>query len=147
MIDRWLFTRIDNSALILFRILFGGLIAIEAFGAILTGWVRRILIEPEFTFNFIGFGFLQRCADCPRILEIPNRERRARIDGAPVPLGEIVEDRDLMPRVEHLLHANAPDVAGAARDENVHPAVYPRTRRDGKGIGLRMGEMKIRNPQ
>lgn len=59
MIDRWLFTRIDNSALILFRILFGGLIAIEAFGAILTGWVRRILIEPEFTFNFIGFGFLQ----------------------------------------------------------------------------------------
>ena len=59
MLNRWLFTRIDNSALIVFRIIFGALIAIEAFGAILTGWVRRILIEPEFTFNFIGFDFLQ----------------------------------------------------------------------------------------
>ena len=35
------------------------LIAIEAFGAIATGWVRRVLVEPEFTFNFIGFDFLQ----------------------------------------------------------------------------------------
>lgn len=59
MLNKWLFTRIDNSALILFRILFGALLAIEAFGAIFTGWVRRTLIEPEFTFNFIGFEFLQ----------------------------------------------------------------------------------------
>lgn len=59
MLNKWLFRRIDNSALILFRILFGVLLAIEAFGAIFTGWVRRTLIEPEFTFNFIGFEFLQ----------------------------------------------------------------------------------------
>ena len=59
MLNKWLFTRIDNSALILFRILFGALLAIEAFGAIFTGWVRRTLIEPQFTFNFIGFEFLQ----------------------------------------------------------------------------------------
>lgn len=35
------------------------LISIEVFGAIITGWVRRALVEPPFTFNFIGFDFLQ----------------------------------------------------------------------------------------
>lgn len=59
MLDRWLFTRIDNSALIVFRIIFGALLAIEAIGAIFTGWVRRAFIEPDFTFNFIGLDFLQ----------------------------------------------------------------------------------------
>ncbi|MFD2563753.1 HTTM domain-containing protein [Aquimarina rubra] len=59
MINRWLFTQIDNSALIIFRVFFGFLIAAESFGAILTGWVRRTLVEPQFTFNFIGLDFLQ----------------------------------------------------------------------------------------
>ena len=59
MLNRWLFTQIDNSALIVFRIIFGILLFIEAVGAIFTGWVRRVFVEPEFTFNFIGFDFLQ----------------------------------------------------------------------------------------
>lgn len=59
MLNRWLFKQVDNSALVVFRALFGLLIAIEAFGAIFTGWIRRTLMEPEFTFNFIGFEFLQ----------------------------------------------------------------------------------------
>ncbi len=59
MLNRWLFKQVDNSALVVFRVLFGLLIAIEAFGAIFTGWIRRTLIEPDFTFNFIGFEFLQ----------------------------------------------------------------------------------------
>lgn len=59
MLDKWLFKRIDNSALVVFRILFGLLIFLESVGAIFTGWIRRTLIEPEFTFNFIGFDFLQ----------------------------------------------------------------------------------------
>lgn len=59
MLNKWLFQQIDNSALVLFRIMFGFLLAVEAFGAIATGWVRRVLMEPEFTFNFIGFEFLQ----------------------------------------------------------------------------------------
>ncbi len=59
MINRWLFVQIDNSALIIFRVFFGFLIAAESFGAILTGWVKRTLVEPKFTFNFIGFDFLQ----------------------------------------------------------------------------------------
>ena len=59
MLNRFLFQKIDNSPLIIFRIFFGILIACEGFGAIITGWVRRTLVEPDFTFNFIGFEFLQ----------------------------------------------------------------------------------------
>ncbi|GAA4276707.1 HTTM domain-containing protein [Aquimarina mytili] len=59
MINRWFFTQIDNSALIIFRVFFGFLIAAEAIGAIFTGWVTRTLVEPNFTFNFIGLDFLQ----------------------------------------------------------------------------------------
>ncbi len=59
MISRILFSRMDNSPLIIFRIFFGILISLESFGAILTGWVRRTLIEPQFTFTFIGFEWLQ----------------------------------------------------------------------------------------
>ncbi|MFT5750962.1 MAG: vitamin K-dependent gamma-carboxylase [Flavobacteriales bacterium] len=58
-LDRFLFTQIDNSPLIVFRIFFGLLITLEAWGAIATGWVRKTLVAPEFTFNFIGFDFLQ----------------------------------------------------------------------------------------
>jgi hypothetical protein len=49
----------DNSPLIIFRIFFGILISLESFGAILTGWVKQNLIEPRFTFSFIGFEWLQ----------------------------------------------------------------------------------------
>jgi len=59
MVTRILFKKIDNSGLILFRIFFGILIALECYGAIATGWVKRTLIEPKFTFNFIGFEWLQ----------------------------------------------------------------------------------------
>ncbi|MBE9575929.1 HTTM domain-containing protein [Flavobacterium proteolyticum] len=54
-----LFQEIDNSPLIVFRIFFGFLVACESFGAILTGWVKRVFIDPQFTFTFIGFEWLQ----------------------------------------------------------------------------------------
>jgi len=57
--NEFLFKRIDNTGLALWRIAFGLLISIEAFGAIATGWVREVFVEPQFTFNFIGFDFLQ----------------------------------------------------------------------------------------
>lgn len=57
--DKFLFKRIDNTGLSLWRIAFGLLITIEAFGAIVLGWVKEVLVEPQFTFNFIGFDFLQ----------------------------------------------------------------------------------------
>ena len=59
MLSRLLFKPVDNSALIVFRICFGLLITLESWGAIATGWVKRVLVEPEFTFNFIGLDFLQ----------------------------------------------------------------------------------------
>ncbi len=59
MLNKLLFKQIDNSALIVFRVIFGLLCFLESFGAIVTGWVKRTLIEPDFTFNFIGFEFLQ----------------------------------------------------------------------------------------
>lgn len=54
-----LFKRIDNSPLIIFRIFFGFLVACESFGAIFTGWVKRVFIDPQFTFSFIGLEWLQ----------------------------------------------------------------------------------------
>ncbi|MFY0712312.1 HTTM domain-containing protein [Seonamhaeicola sp. NFXS20] len=59
MINKWLFKHIDNSALVVFRIIFGLLCFLESVGAIFTGWVKRTLIDPEFTFSFIGFEWLQ----------------------------------------------------------------------------------------
>lgn len=50
---------IDNSSLILFRIMFGFLFACESFGAIATGWVRENLVDVKFTFNHIYMDFLQ----------------------------------------------------------------------------------------
>lgn len=56
---KWLFSSIDNSSLIIFRIIFGLLVTLECWGAIITGWVNKVLIKPQFTFNFIGLDFLQ----------------------------------------------------------------------------------------
>ena len=59
MLNRLLLTKVDNSPLLVFRVFFGILIALESFGAIATGWVRETLITPKFTFTFIGFEWLQ----------------------------------------------------------------------------------------
>lgn len=53
------FQQVDNTGVSIFRILFGLLLMLEGFGAILTGWVRDVFITPEFTFSFIPFPFLQ----------------------------------------------------------------------------------------
>lgn len=62
MLKNWFFKHIDNSALIVFRIVFGLLCFLESVGAIFTGWVKRTLVEPNFTFSFIGFEWLQPLA-------------------------------------------------------------------------------------
>jgi len=59
VVNQFLFKKIDNAQLIVFRVFYGILICCEAFGAIATGWVRRTFIEPQFTFSFIGFEWLQ----------------------------------------------------------------------------------------
>ncbi len=59
MLNKFLFRPIDNTALIVFRIFFGFLLFAECIGAIFTGWVKHTFIEPQFTFTFIGFEWLQ----------------------------------------------------------------------------------------
>lgn len=59
MMKKWLSESIDNSGLVLFRVLLGVLIMAESFGAILLGWVEAVFVQSKFTFNFIGFDFLQ----------------------------------------------------------------------------------------
>ncbi|MFT6320530.1 MAG: hypothetical protein ACJAT4_001455, partial [Granulosicoccus sp.] len=39
--------------------LFGFLMVAESFGAIATGWVKKTLVDPQFTFSFFGFEWLQ----------------------------------------------------------------------------------------
>ena len=58
-INNLLFKKVDNSPLIVFRIIFGLLCFLESVGAIFTGWIKRTLIAPEQTFSFIGFEWLQ----------------------------------------------------------------------------------------
>lgn len=57
--QHFLFKRIDNAQLIIFRVCYGLLVCMECFGAIATGWVHRVFIAPKFTFTFIGFDWLQ----------------------------------------------------------------------------------------
>jgi uncharacterized membrane protein YphA (DoxX/SURF4 family) len=59
MLNTFLFRKIDNAQLVVFRIFYGLLVAAECYGAIATGWVRRTMVEPQFTFSFIGFEWLQ----------------------------------------------------------------------------------------
>lgn len=59
MLNKFIFKHIDNSALIVFRIIFGFLCFAEAVGSIFTGWITYTLVEPKFTFTFIGFEWLQ----------------------------------------------------------------------------------------
>jgi uncharacterized membrane protein YphA (DoxX/SURF4 family) len=59
MLNKFLFKHIDNSGLIVFRIVFGLLCFLESVGAIFTGWISYTMVEPKFTFTFIGFEWLQ----------------------------------------------------------------------------------------
>nr|WP_299382766.1 HTTM domain-containing protein [Allomuricauda sp.] len=57
--NQFLFKKIDNAQLVVFRVFYGLLVSAECYGAIATGWVRKTLVEPKFTFSFIGFEWLQ----------------------------------------------------------------------------------------
>ncbi len=58
-LNKFFFRQTDNSALIVFRIAFGLLLFLETVGAIFTGWIKRTLVAPDFTFSFIGLEWLQ----------------------------------------------------------------------------------------
>ncbi len=56
---RWLFAPVDNTPLVLFRIAFGLLIALETAGSIATGWVHDNLIAPQVVFPMVGFDWVR----------------------------------------------------------------------------------------
>ena len=58
-LNKYLFKSTSNASLIVFRVLFGILVWAECWGAIATGWIKKTLIEPQFTFSFINFPWLQ----------------------------------------------------------------------------------------
>ena len=53
---------IDNIQLILFRILFGALLAWHCIDAMMTTWLDFVFIQPKFTFSHIGMEWLQPLA-------------------------------------------------------------------------------------
>jgi hypothetical protein len=55
----WLFAPVDNSPLVVFRVLFGLLLVAESGGAILTGWVKETFVDPSYHFPFIWVSWLQ----------------------------------------------------------------------------------------
>lgn len=55
MISQLFFRKIDNAQIIVFRVFLGLLLTAECWGAIATGWVRKVFVDPEFTFTFLGF--------------------------------------------------------------------------------------------
>ncbi|GGK73192.1 HTTM domain-containing protein [Rufibacter glacialis] len=55
----WLRQPVDNAPLVVFRWCFGLLLFLESGGAILTGWVKKALVEPAVHFPFIGFEWLK----------------------------------------------------------------------------------------
>jgi vitamin K-dependent gamma-carboxylase len=57
-IHRYLFERVDNSGLVLFRIFFGLLVFLEVIGAFATGWIHETFVAPKHALPFIGFEWL-----------------------------------------------------------------------------------------
>ena len=45
--------------MVLFRIIWGFLLMAEGWGALFTGWVHRVFVEPTFTFTWYGFKWTQ----------------------------------------------------------------------------------------
>lgn len=56
---KFLFKKVDNTTLIVFRMLFGCILMLEAWGSIFTGWIKHTFVEPKIHFSFIAFEWLQ----------------------------------------------------------------------------------------
>ncbi len=55
----WLSEPVDNAPLVVFRLLFGLLLFLEAAGSIATGWVGEVYVNPAYRFPHMGFGWLR----------------------------------------------------------------------------------------
>lgn len=59
MLRQFIYKQIDNSQLVIFRILFGALLLWQILDYALFGWIRINFIKPSFTFSHIGMEWLQ----------------------------------------------------------------------------------------
>ncbi|RKS25334.1 vitamin K-dependent gamma-carboxylase-like protein [Flavobacterium endophyticum] len=59
MVRQFIYKQIDNSQLVVFRILFGALLLWQVLDYTLSGWVKNNFIKPSFTFSHIGMEWLQ----------------------------------------------------------------------------------------
>lgn len=56
---RAMYAPVDNASLELFRIFFGAILVWEIFRFFEYGWIKRIYIDPDFHFRFLGFGWVE----------------------------------------------------------------------------------------
>ncbi|WP_010136070.1 HTTM domain-containing protein [Ochrovirga pacifica] len=56
---KFFFKNVDNTPLIVFRIIFGTILMLEAWGSIFTGWIDTTFVQPSLHFSFIAFEWLQ----------------------------------------------------------------------------------------
>ena len=82
---------------------------------------------------------LERLPDLVPVADAALDQKRERVDGVPVPGGEIVEHDHGVARPHQLFHDDASDVPGAPDDERVHAGKTARriSRRDSAGSGVR----------
>lgn len=59
------FSQVNNSPLVLFRILFGLIMALECLGAVGSGWVKEMYIDIPYRITFIGFEWLNNLHGTP----------------------------------------------------------------------------------
>lgn len=64
-IRQYWFTPVNNSPLIVFRMLFGAIMFMEFGSGLTSGWVKEVYIDAPFRFHFIGFDFLQQLLSGP----------------------------------------------------------------------------------
>ncbi|HWN66305.1 MAG TPA: HTTM domain-containing protein [Haliangium sp.] len=58
-LGRRLFEPIDIAPLVLFRVIFGGVMIWEVYRYFSYGWIARYFIEPTFFFKYYGFGWVR----------------------------------------------------------------------------------------
>jgi len=61
-LDRALFSQVDASSLVVFRLMFGVLMLIEVYRYFDNGWIKTYFIDPTFMFKYYGFGWIQPLA-------------------------------------------------------------------------------------
>lgn len=58
-IERFLYQKVSNAPLTVFRILFGALMLFSTLRFVFNGWVKDFYIDPQFHFKYLGFSWVE----------------------------------------------------------------------------------------